>query len=158
MKYYAHMSMDMLESNFLDNGLDEYVELYKDLCCKFMKAFDESEKFNKHLEYWNHVKWMDHIVTPNTNNVVKGTFEILYQKKKDEEYDDSKKDLLTKLQKVQATCQRYSRSRTKTMPWQVQALKGNMKAHMGGGVVWLPPKAKVIEIPRDMVEGGFAKI
>jgi hypothetical protein len=53
------------------------------------------------------VKWLDHIVTTNTNNVVKGTFEVLYQKKKDEEYDESKKDLLAKLQKVQATCQRF---------------------------------------------------
>jgi serine/threonine protein kinase len=33
-----------------------------------------------------------------------------------------------------------------------------MEAHMGSGVVWLPPHAKVIEIPRDRVEGGYAKI
>jgi hypothetical protein len=44
------------------------------------------------------------------------------------------------------------------MPWQVQALKGAMEAHMGRGVVWLPPHAKVIEIPGDRVEGGYAKI
>jgi hypothetical protein len=55
------------------------------------------------------------------------------RKKKDEEYDKSKKVLLAKLQKVQAMCQRYSRSKTKTMPWQVQALKGAMEAQMGGG-------------------------
>ena len=29
---------------------------------------------------------------------------------------------------------------------------------MDGGVVWLPPKAKVIEIPRDKLEGGYAKV
>ena len=29
---------------------------------------------------------------------------------------------------------------------------------MGGGVVWLPSHAKVIEIPGDRVEGGYAKI
>jgi hypothetical protein len=50
---------------------------------------------------------------------VKGTFEVLYRKKKDEEYDESKKELLAKLQKVQVTCHRYSGSRTKTMPWRV---------------------------------------
>jgi serine/threonine protein kinase len=44
------------------------------------------------------------------------------------------------------------------MPWRVQALKGAMEAHMGGGVVWLPLHAKVIEIPRDRVDGGYAKI
>jgi hypothetical protein len=82
MKYYAHRSIDMLERNFLDGGMDGYVELCKDLCHEFMKALDESEKFNNYLEFWEHVKWLDHIVTTNTNNVVKGTFEVLYLKKK----------------------------------------------------------------------------
>jgi hypothetical protein len=45
-----------------------------------MKTLDESEKFN-YLEFWKHVKWLDHIVTTNTNNVMKGTFEVLYRKK-----------------------------------------------------------------------------
>jgi hypothetical protein len=62
------------------------------------------------------VKWLNNIVITNTTNVVKGTFEVLYLKKRDEVYDKSKKDLLAKLQKVQATCQRYSGGRTKTMP------------------------------------------
>ena len=29
---------------------------------------------------------------------------------------------------------------------------------MDGGVVWLPPHAKIIEIPGERVEGGYAKI
>jgi hypothetical protein len=33
MKYYAHRSMDSLERNYLDGGMDGYVELCKDLCC-----------------------------------------------------------------------------------------------------------------------------
>jgi serine/threonine protein kinase len=158
MKYYAHKSMDMLECNFLNGGMDIYVELCKDLCCEFMKELDDSEKFNNYLDYWEHVKWLDHIVTTNTNNVVKGSFGFLYRKKKDEEYDESKKKLLAKLLKVQATCQRYFGSRMKTMPWQVQALKGAMEAHMGGRVVWLPKHAKVIEIPGARIEGGYAKV
>jgi hypothetical protein len=150
--------MDSLERNYLDGGMDGYVDLCKDLCCEFMKELDDSEKFNNYLDYWKHMKWLDHIVTTNTNNVVKGTFEVLYRKKKDEEYDKSKKELLAKLQKVQATCERYSGSITKTMPWRMQALKGAMEAHMGGGVVWLPKHAKVIEIPRARVEGGYTKV
>jgi hypothetical protein len=31
MTYYAHRDMDMLERTFLDNGLDGYMDLYKDL-------------------------------------------------------------------------------------------------------------------------------
>jgi hypothetical protein len=91
MKYYAHRSMDMLERNFLDGGMDGYVELCKDLCCEYMKALDEFEKFNNYLEFWEHGKWLEHIVTTNTNNVIKGTFEVLYRKKGDEEYNKSKK-------------------------------------------------------------------
>jgi hypothetical protein len=52
MKYYAHRSMDMLEHNFLDNGMDGYVELCKDLCCEFIKSFDEFKKYNNYLDYW----------------------------------------------------------------------------------------------------------
>jgi hypothetical protein len=106
MRYYANRGMDMLERTFLDNGLDEYVALCKELCCEFMKACDTSEEFNDYLDYWDHVKWLDTIVTINTTNVVKGTFEVLYPKKGDEEYDESKKQLLAKLYKVQAACQR----------------------------------------------------
>jgi hypothetical protein len=116
MRYYAHRDMDMLERTFLDNGLDGYVALCKDLCRKFMEACDTSEQFNNYLDYWDHVKWLDTIVTINITNVVKGTFEVLYPKKGDEEYDESKKQFLAKLYKVQVACRRYSRNKTKTMP------------------------------------------
>jgi hypothetical protein len=81
MKYYAHKSMDMLECNFLDGGMDGYMELCKDLYREFMKELDDFEKFNNYLDYWENVKWLDHIVTTNTNNAVKGNFEVLYRKK-----------------------------------------------------------------------------
>jgi hypothetical protein len=161
MRYYAHRDMDMLERTFLNNGLDGYVALCKDLCREFMEACDTSKQFNNYLDYWDHVKWLDTIVTINTTNVVKGTFEVLYPKKGDEEYNESKKQLLTKLYKVQVACRRYSRKKTKTMPWRVQVLKRAMEAHMGGGggmATTGPPHAKVIEIPGDRMEGGYAKI
>ena len=157
MRYYAHKDMDMLERTFLDNGLDGYVDLCKDLCHKFMEACDTFEQFNNFLDYWNHVKWLDTIVTINTTNVVKGTFEVLYLKKGDEEYDESKKQFLAKLHKIQVAWRRYFGNKTKMMPWQVQALKGAMEAHMDGGVVWLPPYTKVMEILGDRMEGGYAK-
>ena len=31
------------------------------------------------------------------------------------------------------------------------------EVHIGGGLVWLPPHAKVIEIPGDTMEGRYAK-
>jgi hypothetical protein len=113
MRYYAHRGMDMLERTFLNNGLDGYVALCKDLCKKFMKACDDSKKFNNYLDYWDHVKWLDTVVTINTTNVVKGTFEVLYPKKRDDEYDKFKKQLLTKFYKVEAACRRFSGNKNK---------------------------------------------
>jgi hypothetical protein len=79
------------------------------------------------------VKWLDTVVTINTTNVFKGTFEVLYPKKGDKEYAESKKQILAKLHKVQVACRRFSGNKTKTMLWRVQALKGAMEAHMGWG-------------------------
>jgi hypothetical protein len=65
------------------------------------------------LDYWDHVKWLDTVVTINTTNVVKGTFEVLYPKKRDDEYDKFKKQLLTKFYKVEAACRRFSGNKNK---------------------------------------------
>jgi hypothetical protein len=56
MKYYAHMSMDMLECNFFNNIMDGYVDLCKDLCREFIHKFDNPKKFNNHLDYWDYMK------------------------------------------------------------------------------------------------------
>ena len=90
----------MLKHEFLGTNTDGYMELYKDLCWKFMHKFDAFEKCNNYLDYWDHVKWLDSIVTTNTTNVVKGTFKVLNKKKGNEKYDKLKKDLLAKILKV----------------------------------------------------------
>jgi hypothetical protein len=51
MKYYVPRDMDMLERTFLNNGLDGYVDLCKDLCREFMEACDIFEQFNNYLDY-----------------------------------------------------------------------------------------------------------
>jgi hypothetical protein len=77
MKYYMYKYLRMLEHEFLDNSMDRYVELCKDLCRQFMHKFDASKKFNNYADFWDHVKWLDYIVTTNTTNIIKGTFEVL---------------------------------------------------------------------------------
>jgi hypothetical protein len=81
MKYYAHMSLRMLEQEFLDNGMDGYMELCKDLCWEFMDKYHVSEKFNNYLDYWDHAKWLDNIVIIGTTNVVKRTLRFYTRKK-----------------------------------------------------------------------------
>jgi hypothetical protein len=51
MKYYTHRSFKILEQKFLDNGMDGYVELCRDLCREFMSEFDVFEKLNNYLDY-----------------------------------------------------------------------------------------------------------
>jgi hypothetical protein len=46
-----------------------------------------------------------------------------------------KKNLFEKLVKVQEACHKYFGNKTKTMPWQVQDIKGAMEEHMDGKVV-----------------------
>ena len=43
MRYYAHKDMDLLERTFLDNGLDGYKALCKELCKEFIKACDDTK-------------------------------------------------------------------------------------------------------------------
>jgi hypothetical protein len=67
-----------------------------------MEKFDASQKFSNYLDYWDHIKCLDNIVTTSKTNVVKENIEVLYRKKRNEEYNKSKKDLLAKLLKMQA--------------------------------------------------------
>jgi hypothetical protein len=39
-----------------------------------MKELDDFEKFNNYLDYWEYVKWLDHIVTTNTSHCCEGNF------------------------------------------------------------------------------------
>jgi hypothetical protein len=53
-KYYVQRLLKMLQWEFLDNSMDGYVELCKDLCCELLTEFDVSEKFNNYLDYGDH--------------------------------------------------------------------------------------------------------
>ena len=37
-------------------------------------------------------------------------------------------------------------------------LKSAFAQHLQGGVVWLPEKVKIVEIPRNRVEGGYGEV
>jgi hypothetical protein len=52
-----------------------------------MNKFNGSKTFNNYLDFWDHAKWLDSIVITNTKNVIKGTFEVLYKRKGDEDND-----------------------------------------------------------------------
>jgi serine/threonine protein kinase len=66
--------------------------------------------------------------------------------------------LRKKLAKIQAFVGRHSNTKTKIVPWRVQAMKAAMQHHMGGGIVYLPKKALVVAIPRFGNEGGYGEI
>ena len=37
-------------------------------------------------------------------------------------------------------------------------LKSAFAQHLQGGVVWLPEKVKIVEMPENRVEGGYGEV
>jgi hypothetical protein len=62
------------------------------------------------------------------------------------------------LAKIQVFVGRHSNTKTKIVPWHVQAMKAAMQHHMGGGIVYLPEKALVVAVPGFGNEGGYREI
>ena len=50
MEYYAHRPMIMLLLEFLENSIDGYLELCKDLSHEFMNYFHVSKKHKNYLD------------------------------------------------------------------------------------------------------------
>jgi hypothetical protein len=63
-----------------------------------------------------------------------------------------------KVGKIQAFVGRHSNTKTKIVPWHVQAMKAAMQHHMGGGIVYLLEKALVVAVLGFGNEGGYGEI
>ena len=70
----------MLNWEFLDNGFDGFVNLCTNLGREITGKLDEFELYNNWTNFFEHIQWLDEIVTQNTTNVVMGTFEIVHKK------------------------------------------------------------------------------
>ena len=156
--YYRICSRDMLKRTFLDHGHPGIMQLQADLEREFWYRLGQSEQFmdctNK---YYNSPKWMAQQVNTGTTNVLH-VFECVVKKPRGEEWSYEDKQFLEKLKWIQSVCGKFSSSRTKTMPWNEQALKAAMEQHMQSGVVWIPGKAKVVSLSGFDAEGGYGKV
>ena len=90
-------------------------------------------------------------------NVVVGTFKVIHKKILGQGYNSELDDLLQKLKVVEAFCRQFSGVRKKGIPWRENMLKSAFAQHLQGGVVWLPEKVKIVEIPRNRAEGGYGE-
>ena len=70
----------MLNRKFLDNGFDGFVNLCANLGREITDKLDESELYNNWSDFFEHIQWLDEIVTQNTTNVVIGNFEVVHKK------------------------------------------------------------------------------
>jgi hypothetical protein len=100
---------------------------------------------------------MDQQIISNTSNILH-SFECVFKKGEDGQWNSKDKVLRKKLAKIQAFVGRHSNMKTKIVPWRMQAMKAAMQHHMGGGIIYLPMKALVVAVPRFGNEGGFGEI
>jgi hypothetical protein len=100
---------------------------------------------------------MDQQIISNTSNVLY-SFECIFKKGEDGQWNSKDRALRKKLAKIQAFVERHSNMKTKIVPWHVQAMKAAMQHHMGGGIVYLPKKALVVAVLGFGNEGGYGEI
>lgn len=156
--YYRIRTRPMLNREFFDSGRTGILLLQADLEREFWKRLDESEQFMDCMgKYFHAPKWMAQQVNTATTNLTH-VFECVVKKPRGEEWSDEDKEFLEKLKWIQSTCSKFSSNRTKTMPWNEQALKAAMEQHMQSGVVWIPEKAKVVPLSGFDAQGGYGKV
>ena len=95
----------MLNREFLNNGFDGFVNLCTNLGWEITDRLDESELYNNWTNFFEHIQWLDEIVTWNTTNIVVETFEVVHKKNLGEsQYDTELEDLLQKSKTLEAFC------------------------------------------------------
>ena len=142
----------------MDGGLDGFLSLCADIGWEIIDKLEETELYNNWADYAEHIQWLDKLVTRNTTNVVVGTFEVIRKKIPGQGYNSELEDLLQKLKVVEAFCQRFSGVRKKGIPWRENMLKSAFAQHLQGGIVWFPEKVKIVEMPKNRVEGGYGEV
>jgi hypothetical protein len=100
---------------------------------------------------------MDQQIISNTSNVLH-SFECVFKKGEDGQWNSKDRALRKKLEKIQAFVGRHSNTKTKIVPWYVQAMKAAMQHHMGRRIVYLPKKALVVAVLGFGNEGGYGEI
>ena len=156
--YYKVRSMQMLQQEFLDVGVDGFLSLCTDIGREITDKLEDTELYNNWADYTEHIQWLDELVTRYTTNVVVGTFEVIYKKIPGQGYNSEEEDLLQKLKVVEVFCRQFLGVRKKGIPWRENMLKSAFAQHLQGGVVWLPEKVKIVELPRNRAEGGYGEV
>jgi hypothetical protein len=131
------------------HGPDGLMSLQAELVEVIRKALKRSEVYNNFDSYWESGKWMDQQIILNTSNVLH-SFECIFKKGEDGQWNSKDKALWKKLAKIQAFVGRHSNTKTKIVPWRVQAMKAAMQHHMGGGILYLPEEGGTAYLGRRM--------
>ena len=122
--------MQMLQREFLDAGVDGFLNLCADIGREITDKLEDTELYNNWADYAEHIQWLDELVTRNTTNVVKGTFEVVHKKIPGQGYNSEQEDLLQKLKEVEIFCRQFSGVRKKGIPWQENMLKSTFAQHL----------------------------
>ena len=142
----------------MDGGVDGFLSLCADIGREITDKLEDTELYNNWADYAEHIQWLDELVTRNTTNVVVGTFKIIHKKIPEQGYNLELEDLLQKLKVVEAFCRQFLGVRKKGIPWQENMQKSAFAQHLQGGVVWLPEKVKIVEMPRNRTKDGYGEV
>jgi hypothetical protein len=155
--FYNTKTPYALERQFLAHGADGLISLQAELVEVIRKALKRLKVYNNFDSYWKLGKWLDQQIISNTSNVLH-SFECVFKKGEDGQWNSKDRALRKKLAKIQAFVGRHSNTKTKIVPWREQAMKAAMQHHMGGRTVYLPEKALVVAVPGFGNEGGYGEI
>ena len=61
--YYKVRSLEMLQRDFLDGGVDGFVSLCTDIGWEITEKLEETELYNNWADYAEHIQWLDELVT-----------------------------------------------------------------------------------------------
>ena len=77
----------------MDVGVDGFLNLYANIGREITDKLEDTELYNNWTDYAEHIQWLDELVTRNTTNVVKGTFEVVHKKIPEQGYNSEQEDL-----------------------------------------------------------------
>lgn len=156
--FYEMRSKETLTREYISKGINGMDKLHDDLRREFLFALSKDEAYgDAQRKFFKFGDWLETQLDASMYNMTQG-LEVRRKPPRGAEESQEAKDLRLKVEWFKAAASHYSRNKTKSMPWQEQAMKAAMEQHMGGGVVWIPDSARVLPMSGFSNEGGWGKV
>jgi hypothetical protein len=100
LEYYNKKTLGVLYQAFIDQGAYGLMSLQLELNGVITNALACSELYNNYdSNFWEHGRWLDQQIISSTSNIIH-SFECIFKKGKDGEWNSKDLELRRKLQKL----------------------------------------------------------